>query len=406
MRFSHIHPPCSRLDLLGTGLCLPYLLKVFHSVVSNQWGQFVLLWPSPPSLATPPTLDGPISVLRVPSKGSSLLRGSIQDCYSRVSIQSPAPTPLPLRSFYFSRFLRLYPVFITVTLLTGVWSWWLAENLPGTWSPLSSIQVVTSNFSPAATFLTYLPNITLIGADLPPLFNLIDDHLVEIAGASRHAPPTWCLEARWMGYTLFIPPAWSLGLIFSFYLVTPLLMRTPSVNRCLLWGLISISAWLAFGPLFFFGGYFVGALWYWLFCIGILSFFAYRRMYQALDALASRSSVRAFMFSLPLVVLMFVYTFGFQGGPIVLGVLVGLVLPLAAASSRSSALDQYMGRLSYPLFCFHMLALSMSTVLIQELGLSWNLLLPITLFGSSVFAILAVRYLEVPLKKIRHRSFG
>lgn len=308
--------------------------------------------------------------------------------------------PRDIRSFYLSRFLRLYPSFIFATALTILWSWRLAEINPELWSPLKNLDLVTEGLSLPATLLIWLPNIALVGVDFLPLFNLIDGYRVEVAPSWVPTPP-YCPEMMWLGFALIIPPSWSLGLIFSFYLITPVILRTPSVLRCLAWGTLSMTAWLVFGPLFFYGGYFVGAFFYWLFCLGAISFFAYRRFRHVLEKWASSPLIKASMFFLPVFVLVWMFTMNSEVGPTSRALIISGMLPFSAVASRHLALDRYVGRLSYPVFCFHMLMISISEAFVVELDLSTRLVFPVTLAGSLILSALTVRYIETPLENLR-----
>jgi peptidoglycan/LPS O-acetylase OafA/YrhL len=313
-----------------------------------------------------------------------------------------------LGAFYFSRFARLYPAFISSVLLTIVWGWWVKTAFPSailgfeTWTPLSNLLECTKDMSIQGALLTWLPNVALVGADILPLLNLTHGHIVEIAAAGAGEPP-WGSERMWLGWALIIPPSWSLGIIFSFYLITPLLMRLPNAKLSLLLGAWSMLIWIAFGHLFFYSGYFVGVFWYWLFCLGILSFFAYRKFRAALDRACAVGWARVCMFVGTAGAFLWMFTMNSETGDVARGFLIACLLPLAASSSQSIRLDRYAGRLSYPLFCSHMLFLSASELIVREFGLWSSLNLPMTILGSLIFSVAVVRYLEDPLEPLRTR---
>jgi hypothetical protein len=91
-------------------------------------------------------------------------------------------------------------------------------------------------------------------------------------------------------------------------------------------------------------------------------------------------------------------------GTIPRALLTALVLPFAVTSSASSVLDRYMGKLSYPVFCGHMLVVSVVSVITVSLGISHHAVFPAAMWGTVLYAVLLIRYVEDPLEPLRSRA--
>lgn len=132
-----------------------------------------------------------------------------------------ARSPGAVWRFYASRFFRLWPVFIltTVAKLTLLAA---ASVYAG--------HVVTAGFMPifeatgdAAVIAAILAsNFVMIGQDVMCLFHV---HLATGAALTFGPPGTLADGSPWMGFTLFIGPAWSIGAEIWFYLIAPFLIR-------------------------------------------------------------------------------------------------------------------------------------------------------------------------------------
>lgn len=125
------------------------------------------------------------------------------------------------RSFYFNRFLRLYPTYYVVCfliLLVAIIRAGFRENL--------------FSFPALPLSLASLSNLTLVGTDWLMFFDTSN-------GSVHFAGPV--LDGVRMRDLLWIAPAWSLGIEITFYVLAPKICRLRSSSLIAL-GAISVVA--------------------------------------------------------------------------------------------------------------------------------------------------------------------
>lgn len=309
----------------------------------------------------------------------------------------------PVAAFYFSRFARLYPTFIVTVLLTIAWSLAMPCDCPGVWNMMDNIRHTGTILSDSGRFLLWLPNFSLAGLDIPVLFNMLDGEKVQFAQGSLQGPPLE-LGNIWLGNTLLIPPSWSLGMMFSFYLLAPLLTPKAGTLGAGAWGAVSALLLYVFGQMFLFGGYFVTPFWFWLFSLGIISYRLDEKFGKRISEFMDNHGWAASGgFLASVCVFLYLFTMGGHFSDLERGILTALVLPVATRSAGKSRLDRHMGKLSYPLFCSHMLFSSYAWFMNGQLGMSEGLVFPLTLLMTLVYSELVVRLVENPLEPFRAR---
>jgi len=253
--------------------------------------------------------------------------------------------------FITNRFLKLFPIYwivlVGVLALTGYY-WARHGNL--------GIFAVWSDYAldwKSAAYLA-LTNLLIFGQDLTLFLKFAPDMTLAFTTSfSQSSPPVYRF--------LLIPPAWSLGLELTFYVMAPWLLRRSTV---FLGVLMSLSLMLRYFLAVRLGldhdpwTYRFFPLEIALFLAGAIAFKAYVAMSWA--RIPNRLLWAAFG-----VILLFT----FVGRHIHLWVFYGcfaLALPFIFRLTRNSVLDRHIGDLSYPMYVSHLLvfwALSISGIL-------------------------------------------
>jgi peptidoglycan/LPS O-acetylase OafA/YrhL len=228
--------------------------------------------------------------------------------------------------FYLSRALRIYPALLTVVALTFALMLLDGQTTMLAWS------------QPASDFFSRFASLSLW------------DQLVIVVGNLFAFGSNFFILSSFDGTSaysfLFFPPAWTLGIEMTFYLLAPLLMwRWPVVVillGCLLPGLLK---WLAPGP---------ETEPYLLYCLlGMLSYFVY-------SVLPHNRMVRAIGLAMFCCLVAFALVSDFLPGDNRLHIrafvaFTCLSLPFMFTASRENQTDRWIGELSYGIYVSHFL---------------------------------------------------
>lgn len=127
-----------------------------------------------------------------------------------------------VKSFYFSRWLRLWPMYLVALILTAIFTRGAVDFI---WSMPLEIAV------PMA-----LSNIFLFGQDLFMFLAFENGELV--------FTPDFRLNESPLHLGLVISPAWSLGVELMFYLVAPFIVKNVRLTLLFLAASLALRAWL------------------------------------------------------------------------------------------------------------------------------------------------------------------
>jgi peptidoglycan/LPS O-acetylase OafA/YrhL len=270
-----------------------------------------------------------------------------------------------LRNFYFSRFLRLWPVYIAVAAASLVLLNWelMFVQLPGfaSWS--------------AITFI-WFSNLTLLFQDWFLFLGFDNGRLVPVLSYLNSSPgQVWQF--------LLVPQCWSLGVELTFYLIAPFACRRwQSVAMLFAFGLASRAVLAWFVPLGDPWTYRFAPAEMMMFAAGGLAYFAGRDLcprfprVTMVACLASLAAIGLFIFAES-------YAFQITGRWAALTPLLliyngaALLLMTVAAAplfygTRNNRIDQIAGELSYPMYVSHytiMLLLARNGILTPNNGL-------------------------------------
>ncbi len=306
-----------------------------------------------------------------------------------------------VRAFYLNRFLRLYPTYIAVVLGAMAWYFFCRWSTGGGGSE-NGLMELGRSMNPATWLALWVPNISLVGVDVPGWWNWLYGMGAEIAGAAES--PMKTAEGMWLGYSLWIGPAWTIGCEIWFYALAPFLLAGCALVRIPVAGGLSLVLFWLFAPRFLYGGYFIWVFWFWLFAIGMLCYLGYERWGEVVGKFFNK-----FQWGVPLFL---VLAFGFFTVPYLLGFKISawLSIPVAVVSipllfeaTKSSAFDRIVGEFSYPVYCTHMLAAEVNQTLIGVLKMDWSWLVWMNIGTTLVASAVCVFLIEQPFERIRAR---
>ena len=293
------------------------------------------------------------------------------------------------RSSMLNRALRIYPAYLVVLALTFAMmfidgrttiAYWLK---PDHWDQsIGDFFSKLDGFSWSGQAAVWLSNLFIFGT------NFLTMTWFTPAGTlvSGPAPGATLADAF-----LFFPPAWTLAVELTFYVLAPLVLwRRPLliVPVCIVVILIFPAvAELIAGPL---GKSIVCCF------LGILSYFAYERLPTAPWVKATGFGVTIAIVLLYLLSNAIPYDTEFK----IYGVLflTWIGLPFIFASSKSLVVDRLLGDLSYALYLVHFLAFKVLLVLIAAQNI-WVWYYP-TLIA---LAVAITHGVEVPIDRFRQR---
>jgi peptidoglycan/LPS O-acetylase OafA/YrhL len=134
-----------------------------------------------------------------------------------------------LGSFAANRFLRLYPCYLAVMMATIGWAAFCHWSTRGE-AAIHKIIQAGDMLPLSALVLLWLPNLILLGIDLPAWFELRGDRDIIFANPETNG-------ALWLGETLWVPQAWSIGSEIWFYMLAPMAMAGSAMKKRPRWRL-------------------------------------------------------------------------------------------------------------------------------------------------------------------------
>jgi peptidoglycan/LPS O-acetylase OafA/YrhL len=299
---------------------------------------------------------------------------------------TPQASPRWWREFYASRFFRLYPTFLVMSLATLLFRAALWAYLR---RPPEGVLDVYLRMDPWCVAAVALSNATMLGQDLLSLFHVqADGGLI-----FRFFPDPRPEGTLWLGDSMLLPQAWSIGSEVLFYLMAPWVVRRPG----LLWGLLLASLGLKVALEVGAGE---GASYY---------FFPAQCCYFLAGVLAHRyfGAVRPGRFGLLTLVAVLgalgTFAWWANGLAVHLAPVAFLAaVPAIFAASQRWKWDRWLGELSYPIYLSHLLAIGVLMIAFKRTvggPPSFAAILTLTVILS-----LALRLgVEAPFERFRSR---
>jgi peptidoglycan/LPS O-acetylase OafA/YrhL len=291
-------------------------------------------------------------------------------------------------TFYVNRFLRLYPVYLTVTLAT--WAWFIFV-----WRYLGKLP--TNNWTDAYQHMSWwqvallvASNWTMVGQDIPALLHFNPD---EGFSFFLRDPATGAINF------LTISPAWSIGVEIWFYLIAPFLVLLRS-RWIVLLGVVSIalnSVMIKFG---------LDA--YHFFPAQLFFFMAGMLLHRAYVAKSLENVDRRIGYGALIIVVVIFVCFGKLPKPIATDYVIYATLipaiPLLFALTRKNRIDIALGNLSYPIYIVHALIINAADNLLHHADVKWNVEIDfIVIVTVVVTSLVLYLVIEKPVDEIRQR---
>lgn len=320
----------------------------------------------------------------------------ISGFYMALILNEKYNTPDKTVVFYKNRFLKLFPIYWTILILTILFyfSTYFVFGKGGT------LEHIYNNLSNLGFFNIYvfLSNIFLIGEDLLLFLGFNGNSIVFTKFFSDTAVPLHTL--------IIVPQSWTLGLEIMFYLIAPFIAR-KSMKLIIILLLISI-----FIKIFLWNIGFVHDPWSYRFILSELSFFIIGMMMYKIYKLGFYSKIidnkNLFFLGLSLFLLSgyFYYDFksildfnGVDTFKYMIYLLFVLFLPLLFFQTKDTKIDRYIGELSYPVYIIHIFVI----MLVSKISNSINLSL-LTIVVSILFSMILNKYIQERVEKIRIKN--
>lgn len=278
-------------------------------------------------------------------------------------------------TFYASRWWRLWPMFLLVTLVcltrreTGTNSWF--ERVGDQTWPWEVLMMISTFFMAGLDVLFYGEwNALLTG----------------VPGGTGNQ-------------LLLIPPAWSLSLELAFVLLAPWLTRLSSATLLSIVVLTEttrqIGLFAGLDPVFW--GYRFFPFEAGLFILGILAYRSWREAPQNYRLPWQKAA----LLLLPTGLTILAWPLADELKRALWLVMVAGGIPGLFNFTKNSSWDRWLGELSYPVYLWHMFALRMT---MQPFG-KWDAV-PLTLLSAAItigVSILTIKYLQDPVDRWRHK---
>lgn len=298
--------------------------------------------------------------------------------------------------FYKNRFLKLFPIYWTILILTISLFFvsYLALNKGGV------IEDIINNFGNLGFFSVYLlfSNIFLIGEDLLMFLGFNGDSIIFTKSFSDTDIP--------FHKFIIVPQSWTLSLEIMFYLIAPFIARR-SIK--LLMSLFFISIFIKIG-LWNIG--FINDPWSYRFILSELSFFFIGMiMYKVykLDfytKIIKNKNIFFLGFILFLASGYFYYDLkiiidfnGIDTFKYMIYFLFILFLPLLFVQTKDNKIDRYIGELSYPVYIVHIFVIMFVSKVTNDTNLSL-----LAIIGSILFSIILNKFIQERIEKIRIKN--
>jgi peptidoglycan/LPS O-acetylase OafA/YrhL len=286
--------------------------------------------------------------------------------------------------FYSNRFLRLYPAYAFVLLVSVIWFWiewaYTHQRPPPFWIAQADAQMPIWQW-----LILQFSNLSMLGLDLPSLFHWKSGHGFLFLHAGDDTAPD---GAEWGGWLIWIRQAWSIGTEIWFYLLAPFIVRRSVLVQIAIAG--TSCTFMVFmervSPLTYY--FFPANLWFFL--SGSLLFQFYRSWYfppprwVGLPALICAIVVGC--------------SVGAVGNPTIHNIMlivIALSIPLLFHMSATWQWDAAIGNLSYPVYLVHIVTIG---VLAAAFRIHSGVLAAII---SVLVSMLIVRFIDSPMDKYR-----
>jgi peptidoglycan/LPS O-acetylase OafA/YrhL len=298
--------------------------------------------------------------------------------------------------FISNRFLRLFPIYWTVLLLTIIYSVLVAISTKG------------QNAGQLTNYVTYshiMSFKSLIFLGFTNIFLLFQDAVMfmglNVSSGELFFTTNFANTTPQLFTFLFIPQAWTIGIEISFYLIAPFLVRKKPI---VIFSLIILSILLR---LFLVKNNLKGDPWSYrffptelvFFLLGIISY----HIYQIIRNINIKEIYPKILFAIILVFTLSYNFFQIPGKSYFYFFIFFICLPFVFKLTKKWKKDSYIGELSYPIYISHILVLicinAFKIPIIGSLGLTVT-------FFTILFSILLNELVAKRIESIRQKRIN
>ena len=294
--------------------------------------------------------------------------------------------------FISNRFLRLFPVYWIILIITILASFLLHLKYGYQWQiAVYSLYIHSEHFSATGLLAFIFSNLFIFGQDILNFFGMNDANgAFFLINDPLSKTPT-------LSSFLFVPQAWSLALEMMFYLIAPFILRKKLfiiiILICLSLSvrILMHSQGLSFNPWNY--RFFPAQLVFFL--SGAISYFIYKKLKGRIIAPSILKSIFAFVI---LVTISFQFIQGEDIKSGLYSIMIILAVPFLFHFTHNKVVDNYIGELSYPIYISHVLVyLFVGTnhfYIIESKGTT------LAIF-TIVISVILIKYISTPIEKIR-----
>ena len=295
-----------------------------------------------------------------------------------------------VKAFYFNRYLRLFPIYAVVALLTLA-----AYTLTGNGEFFATYAKAPTS----ADLLLAFSNSTLFFQDWVMFLGIRQGHLQFVKDFYVSDPQLYKGLLAWQ--------AWTLGVELTFYAIAPFLLK----NRNLIY--VALCASLALRALFIILRFGLIDPWTYRFFPAELGLFLFGALSHQLlltrfrKLTPAQGKVLSWAATIGMIVLCLIYPWINLAESVKTIFLLGAFILLAPAMFEfqvSTKWDNFIGSLSYPIYISHMLVLWIVHHIFWHFHWTGEAeVTTLTVFGSIVAAYILDRFVGVPVEMFRAR---
>jgi peptidoglycan/LPS O-acetylase OafA/YrhL len=296
------------------------------------------------------------------------------------------------RVFIVNRFLRLFPIYWFILILTVSACFLFQIKYHYQWQVSCYYEYIHSNNFSVATFLGLIfTNLFIFGQDILNFFGM------NATDGSVFFTTNYLSQNPQLNSFLFVPQAWSISLELMFYIIAPLILtkKLPVIISIIITSILLRYIFLTngFNPNPWNYMFFPSELAFFL--SGYISYFIYKKIKEK-----NISSI--FLKSIFVVMIGFTIFFEFimdSNFKISLYYLIIVfAIPFLFKLTRNNAIDRYVGELSYPIYISHIFVLMfVGTNHFFTIESKATTLALCTI----LFSMLINKFISAPIEKIR-----
>lgn len=299
--------------------------------------------------------------------------------------------------FITNRFLKIYPIYWVVLLITiGFYGFTYFDNPTDTSNYINQFTAYTADESKnkIALFFFILVNMIIIGQDTLLFMGINNKGLLYFTSDFRTTSPQ-------LYNFLTIPQAWTISLELMFYIIAPFIVR-KKVNIII--PLIILSFIL---KIYFYKQGLKGDPWNYRFFPFEIGFFLIGNLCYRIYLKLKSIDMHVGKLYLPFLLVLSLISYFYNQIPLNILIkeylyysMICLLIPILFIASKNKKWDTYVGELSYVLYISHMLIL----LLIQKFSWSLTNQLGLTTLGLSIiFSILCKELITSKIEKFRQK---